>query len=475
MAKANKLYQEIVLPIRSALQMARRQCKLDCTKELKLILGVSGGTDSMVMAHVLLGLRDQLKLNLIIAHVNHGFRQESDQEEAFVKNFSESNKVAFLVNKAPNLPAKVNLEAWARQLRYTWFDQLLIDQDGHFVITAHHRDDQAETLLQRILSGRAQTRVGTIEAFSPDKKLLRPLITVSKTAIYEYCRENLLAYVEDASNNDLSLQRNYLRHNLIPQITERINPSLSESLAIFSQRIGEEEGYLWQIAAQTWHNADDIVLMPPPIAWRSLYLKAVSVLGDEAQALSYRSLQKCLSAVAQNRIPQKGWELENKVFCSYRKEDGFIFSRHLESPDKAISCRKLSVPGSVQLNNHIIRAELVDAKMLAEIKAKVLSRELSARDEAAYFDADLLNSLDLCVTVRGEGDNMSIFARGRRKIKKLMQENKIPLAERATYPIIRQEQEILWLPLIARSSLAPISTKTKSILIISFQKLTSLD
>lgn len=198
-------------------------------KDSKLLLAISGGLDSVVLMH----LCNQLQLSISLAHCNFKLRnEESDLDEEFVKYISQisSNQIftTFFNTELVAKKEQVSIQIAARELRYTWFQELAKNHQFDFILTAHHLDDSLETFLIHL------TRGSGLEGFtgipSTNGNIIRPLLPFSRAEILEYARENQLEWREDSSNATTKYLRNNIRHQVIP-ILKEINPSLLDSFA----------------------------------------------------------------------------------------------------------------------------------------------------------------------------------------------------------------------------------------------------
>jgi len=195
----------------------------------KLLLAVSGGIDSMVLAH----LFKTLGYDICIAHCNFGLRgDESDGDENFVRKFAIENDIKVFVThfdtKAFASDAKLSVQVAARQLRYTWFEELLQDNNLDYLLTAHHQDDAIETFLINFTRGTGLQGLTGIP--QQNGNVIRPLLPFSRDDIESYARENNITWREDSSNASDKYLRNKLRHDIVP-VLKALNPSFGTSFA----------------------------------------------------------------------------------------------------------------------------------------------------------------------------------------------------------------------------------------------------
>jgi tRNA(Ile)-lysidine synthase len=214
----------------------------------RLVVGLSGGIDSVVLLHVLCALRRARDLVLSAIHVNHGLSPRAGQWEDFCRQLCGQWQVPLAVTRVTvERGGGDGLEAAARRARYQAFARIVAD----WLVLAHQRDDQAETLLFNLLRGAgvggAAAMDAVAEARQGERRLLRPLLEVSRQDIECYARSQGLRWVEDESNADPALSRNFLRHEILARLKARF-PGADAALARAAQRFGEAEGLLDRLA-----------------------------------------------------------------------------------------------------------------------------------------------------------------------------------------------------------------------------------
>lgn len=209
---------------RAILDAHRELPKSSTQSRRKLIVAYSGGGDSTALLNVLsesAGIAGELKI--IAAHVNHGLNPQSTVWEGHCREGAQALNIQFSCHSLPKdgAPSGKNLEAWARELRYAWFKSLM--SPGDFVATAHHIDDQFETFLLRLFRGAGPVGLSAIQTCQTFGQgyLIRPMLAQTKQAVSSYLESREIKYVEDPSNACEDLDRNYLRHSVLPSIRRR--------------------------------------------------------------------------------------------------------------------------------------------------------------------------------------------------------------------------------------------------------------
>jgi tRNA(Ile)-lysidine synthase len=199
------------------------------SKSDKLLIAFSGGVDSVVMTFAL----KELGYAFDLAHCNFGLRgKESDGDEKFCSDFAKKMKLKFLCQKfnTKNFAKKndLSVQMAARQLRYDWFKELSKENTYNFVLTAHHSNDNVETLLINLVRG---TGINGLKGISKKQNfIVRPLLSFTKKEIEDLARENKLKFRNDSSNDEVKYKRNFLRHKVIPHL-KKLNPSLEQTFA----------------------------------------------------------------------------------------------------------------------------------------------------------------------------------------------------------------------------------------------------
>ncbi|MGX7014569.1 tRNA lysidine(34) synthetase TilS [Vagococcus silagei] len=207
--------------------------------ETKVLVAVSGGVDSMVLLHLMQELPDSVRPQLGVVHINHQLRAISDVEEAFLRDYCQANHLPFYRRKWQEGPFVLShVEQKARDFRYSMFEEVVREQGYEQVLTAHHLDDQAETVLMRLMGGhRIGSLSGMVEFQERDYfDLIRPLLSFRKEALYQEALAENIAFFEDETNRDTIYYRNRVRHEFLPQMTQE-NPKITMHLTQLAEQI----------------------------------------------------------------------------------------------------------------------------------------------------------------------------------------------------------------------------------------------
>ncbi|MBQ2916794.1 MAG: tRNA lysidine(34) synthetase TilS [Clostridia bacterium] len=231
-----------------------------------IVIGVSGGPDSICLLHVLNELKSKLNFKIYVAHINHMIREEADEETEYVKNFCKNLGVECYIKRIDVVKIANNLkrgtEETGRQIRYEFFNEVLEKTTSNKIATAHNNNDKVETILMNILRGSGLSGLKGIEAIR-DNKYIRPLIETSREEIEQYCKDNNLNPKIDKSNNENIYTRNKVRNVVIPYIKQEFNSNILKTINRLSEVSTEENEYLNKVTAETFNRvlvgADDPV------------------------------------------------------------------------------------------------------------------------------------------------------------------------------------------------------------------------
>ncbi|MGH9634322.1 MAG: tRNA lysidine(34) synthetase TilS, partial [Candidatus Angelobacter sp.] len=202
----------------------------------RVAVACSGGADSVTLLHIMAELRETLGIVLSVAHFHHQIRgAEADADQRFVEDLAARLRVDFYT-ASENVPQhaaqrKISLETAARELRHEWFAELIKQGKADKIATAHTLDDQAETVLMRILRGTGARGLAGIAPAHKAKHLVRPLLATSRREVEGYLKAKSQGWRDDSSNLDLGHTRNRVRHTLLPLLERDFNPAIRQTLA----------------------------------------------------------------------------------------------------------------------------------------------------------------------------------------------------------------------------------------------------
>lgn len=222
----------------------------------KIVIGVSGGPDSICLLHILNSLKEKLKIEIFVAHVNHSIRVEADAETEYVQKFCQNLNVPCFVKKVNILEIakkeKRGTEEVGRNERYKFFEEILTKTNSNKIATAHNSNDKAETVMLNIFRGSGISGLKGIEV-NRQEKYIRPLIEITRDKIEKYCIENKLKPKYDESNEENIYSRNKIRNELIPYIKKEFNQNIIQTINRLSELATEENDYLEKVTKNFYH------------------------------------------------------------------------------------------------------------------------------------------------------------------------------------------------------------------------------
>lgn len=444
-----------------------------------IVVAVSGGPDSMALLHMLASLAQEMKLTLIAAHVNHGFRvEESAYELEVVKAFAAKLRV-HCETIVLDLPAyieetRLNSHLAAREKRYAFLHEVADRYDAASIALAHHADDQAETVLMRILRGTGLTGLSGIHSKRLEKnvELIRPMLRMIKSDILQYCAEQDIPYCTDSSNAERYYFRNMIRLDILPYLSQ-YNPQLSNSLQRLAEVAGAEDEWMER---QTTELFNQLVTASPDecflsckqlidlhIALQRRLIKLIlSYLSQETTGISFETIETMrLAAAAQ----QSGtWRMDAGGNIRFMREYDVLRWRRVPKQNEATGQDGYSY-GVPKGTRHVVIQPNGWAFQLSYLHVKDY-RKPASRFEA-IFDAERL-SFPLTIRNRRLGDRIQILGlNGSKKVQDMFVDEKIALFERERYPLLFDaDGRLLWVPGLRRSNHALTGQTTKELLLI---------
>lgn len=211
----------------------------------KIVVGVSGGPDSVCLLDILVDLARKRKFKLLVVHINYGLRgADSDKDEVFVRKSAKKYDLELEVFNAKKESQKKPTENFLRDVRYDFFEKIRKKNNFDLIAVAHNRDDQAETILMRLIRGSGLLGLSGIKP--KNNQIIRPLLDVSRMEIISYLKEKKLVYRIDKTNNENKFFRNKFRNKIIPLLEKEYNPQVKEALAVAARTIAEDYDFILQ-------------------------------------------------------------------------------------------------------------------------------------------------------------------------------------------------------------------------------------
>ena len=403
-----------------------------------VLIAVSGGPDSMCLLDLMIKYREKTNIKIIVSHVHHNVRKESDDELLFVKDYCEKNDIIFESMKINDYSGS-NFESEARSKRYYFFDKLALKYNAKYVLTAHHGDDLMETILMRVVRGSNLKGYSGFEdkIVFDNYTILRPLISVTKDDILKYNEENNIPYVTDYTNKLDIHTRNRYRNYVIPKLKEE-DKNVNLKFLKYSKLINEYDKFIDSYVKKEVKKVikDDKLVI-------SLFMKYDHII-------QLRIIQYMLSEV-------------------YKDDIIYLNDRHVNNIYKVINGKSNS---AVNLPKGYIGVKsydtfYIDEKVKSDKYQMVFDKELVLPNKRKLIrvDSEESNSNYVCrlsskdiklpiiVRTKKDGDTVTIMnMEGHKKLKDVFINAKIPMSERNVWPIVTDSDDnILWIPGIKKT------------------------
>ncbi|MFA6109738.1 MAG: tRNA lysidine(34) synthetase TilS [Candidatus Latescibacterota bacterium] len=423
-----------------------------------MVVAVSGGLDSTVLLDLLHRLQDPLGLALHVAHLDHGLRPESTDEARWVAAQAARRGLPCTTGveevRALARRHRLSLEQAARQARYAFLDRVAAEAAASWIALGHQADDQAETVLLRLVRGSGSSGLAAMAGVR-DGRYLRPLLGFTRQELAAYAEQAGLSHCEDPSNRDLRFARNRIRHQVLP-VLQTLNPAVVAVLGRAATLLGDEDALLTELACQ----ALAAVTVPGPVPaapGRRLLLDAPRLLGYHL-ALQRRVIRAALEGLSTREGPFDFSQVERVLFvlrqsagvyltvaaglAAQRSGDRLILGRLAAVPVD----RPVSIPGFTAVPEHEagVRASLLPASDFAALRPGLGGSRVA-------FDADLAGDR-LRLRRPRPGDRLQpLGMTGSRKVSDILVDAKHPRLLRAEVLVLTrpgtgdQEEELLWL------------------------------
>lgn len=408
--------------------------------ETTIVVGFSGGWDSMCLLHIVKKLSDEYGFNLIAAHLNHAWRgEESDDEEANAQRFCAEFDIKF---RAERLDEGIKQsELAARDLRYEFFRRTVEYNKANLLLTAHTKTDNAETILYRIAKGTGLNGLEGIREFRKDKhmNIVRPLLSFTRADIEAYCMQHEFIPNNDSSNNDTRYARNNIRHNIIPRLKE-INPNVENSLInlaeiaagnneIIDELMRNIEG---QISVGKKWLTQNFLRLNTPVRQHFVY----NLLLKNGIEPGFAKVREVMLFIAENNISKSGKTLsltkDLSLFTSHR----YTYILNETETEKSMTEITVDKEGEYVFDNGI----------LFNVISYTEPVEFFPKKDAKFIFTDMSNvKMPLTLRTRRNGDIIQPFGmKGKMKLKKYFINKSIPSYKRDRILLLCSGNEVLW-------------------------------
>ncbi|WP_234117043.1 tRNA lysidine(34) synthetase TilS [Clostridium hydrogenum] len=440
----------------------------------RVVVAVSGGPDSICLLDLLYKLKSRFEIQICAAHVNHCLRgKEADEDERYVEDFCKELNIKFFCKKVDvNLIAsekKLSSEMAGREVRYNFFEEVKEKFNANKIAIAHNANDNAETMLMRIIRGTGLSGMVGIKAIR-DGYFVRPLIEISRQEIEDYCIENRITPRIDKTNNERLYSRNKIRLDLIPYIKSNFNEDIISALNRLGDLIKVDDDYLQKKSYEKYNNyccfdGKNIIINKDAFSEHEAILsriirKAVYDLNGSTYNLEKKHIDDII--YLQKIGTGKKLNLPNKIVISNNYGDICL---HVKNEDiiknESIYNVDIEEAGEIKYQDIKIKCELLYNKDEIKVKSDRYTK---------YFDADKTGK-NMSIRCRREGDRfMPLGMKSYKKLKDIFINLKIPRDDRNNIPMVCFEDEIGWIIGYKVSEKFKIDDKTQKILKLKIER-----
>lgn len=437
-----------------------------------VVVAVSGGADSVALLYALLGLKDELKLKLIVCHLDHGLRaRESRRDYEFVERLSNKLGLAFVggrLQQGELKKEKRSLQDAARRRRYEFLDNAARLHSAKKIALGHTQDDTAETVLMRLVKG---SGLAGLSGIPPVRgKYIRPLIETSRKEIEEFIGHGKLRFVVDSSNLKTDYLRNSFRLELIPFIKDKYNPAIIETLSRTAESLRADNSFVEGEADRVFKDSflvektrDSVILDRAKLAkaHSALAGRALSRAIDELNVKTDIYSDHIISFLKLIKGSAPNASIALPAGLILRREYDKIILAAVKTQARTIFEQELMIPGKTEMKE-------IDKALMSSIIKKI-PKKLPQGDNIAFFDLDAIKG-GLTVRPFRAGDRMRPFGmKGHKKLKDIFIDKKVPITLRPLLPIVCAGEDIIWVAGIKRSDLYRITPATKRALRIELE------
>ncbi len=428
----------------------------------KVLVGVSGGPDSVALLRVLVTLAPRFSLKLGIAHLNHSLRlQDADDDAKFVESLAGEYGLPFHLHKADvrkyQLEKKLSLEEASRRMRYAFFMDVAASNRFDKIALGHHCDDNAELVLMNLFRGSGPLGIAGIPPVRSGK-IVRPFIKLRRTDIIEYLKLKKLKYVSDRSNLDQRHLRNRVRHHLIPLLETSYNPNIIATLNRLASIISFEEEWMDEVVQPVFDAAvsnireNTVTLAVSGLeglhtaALRRIIRKAIARIKGNLRRITFAHIDAVIRLL-ESRRAYGTLDLPDQVRVKRRKDVLLISKEKKALRDLDLKSDADETPAYeyiIDMPGKIFIPEIDAQVKLSEMRPENRPDFSCTGHQAGFFDMDRL-SFPLIIRNFRPGDRFKpLGMSGTQKLKDFFINHKVPRTQRAKCPILISRGKIIW-------------------------------
>ena len=440
----------------------------------KILVGLSGGPDSVCMLNLLCSIRDEEKIEVAAAHINHMLRgEEADKDEEYSKRLCESLGVRFFskridINKYA-LETGKSSELAGREARYDFFDEIINKINFNKIATAHNANDQAETILMRIMRGTGLEGLGGIPV-EREGKYIRPILFMKREEVEQYCKENNLNPHIDATNLERIYSRNKVRLDILPYMKNNFNPNIVETINRMALLLQDDNEFIEGEVNKAYKDncferENSIVISKNLFNIHSAIVtrvirKALFAINKSNYDMEMKNIEDIIEL--SNLGTNKRVDLPKDIYAENVYGDIIIrkkeYIKNKLSNELTLN-KKDILHNEVIFDEYIINFDVVNNKDIKQENDELIKN----------FDYDKINNV--IIRYRKDGDRITpLGMKGSKKLKDIFIDMKIPKEKRDEIPLIQFNDDISWIVGIKMSDKFKITKETKHILKVSVKR-----
>ena len=444
----------------------------------RILVALSGGPDSVCLLHMLYRIKDKFNLKLGAIHINHMLRgEEADKDENYIIDLCEQMGIKHYVKRI-NIEyiakeTNVSLETAGRNERYKAFEEIKIKDKYNKIAVAHNANDQAETILMRIMRG---TGLEGLTGIKPQREggIIRPILCLNRQEIEDYCEYNGLNPRIDASNYDRHYSRNRVRLDILPYMRDNFNKDIIDTLNRMTLLLQKDNEFIEEYSKKCYnmyckkHNNKLEIL-------KELFEKEMESIITRVVIIAFKEISKSYQNFEMKHIYEivnlasretgKKINLTNNIICEnlygnivLSKNDNKYYNSCVKTE---IKLDKDNIIENIEFNNYIINFEVIENKK----KEKFTKNNL-----IKLFNYDKIEK-EILIRYRKDGDKIiPLGMSGSKKVKDIFINSKVPREERDNTPILCFDDKISWIVGYKTSQLFKIDSDTKMILKITVSR-----
>ncbi len=441
-----------------------------------ILIGLSGGPDSMALLFCLLEIKKSISFNIVLAHVNHGVRGEDARaDQVFVEKLAKDLDLAFYTKNvdmvAYGKEKGITAEEAGRELRYGFFREILKEIGGGKIAVAHNKNDQVETLLMRIIRGTGIDGLKGMTYRVDD--IIRPILHIERREIEQFLKDRSIESVLDKTNLEPIYTRNKVRLELIPYLEENFNPKTIDSIWRLSNLASEDVDFLNEYtmdrinSIRVKSDGSKVVLsrekfLKDPKAIRQRVLRqAILEIKKSLQGISEVHIDNALELIG-NGTGNKEIDLIDNIKIRISYDQIIIENKAKIKMESRPYSYGFSVPGTLIINN-----EFLFESQIIEVDNNFV---IEKKDNTKYFDYDRIKG-GLEIRNRKNGDRFVPFGmEGSKKLKDYLIDEKVPLDMRDNIPLLVDDENIIYVVGYRTSNIYRVRPETKRVLKVTVRR-----